>query len=90
MVRQPDVVALLTVGSAKTPREDVLQIGDAGKKQLVAVSEEGEKGLAAFFAKEKKAGLSVLGPNGLPPLPTSRHPQSKRYEMLKDQSYGTK
>ncbi|GAB7346565.1 hypothetical protein MBLNU457_5757t2 [Dothideomycetes sp. NU457] len=90
VVNQSDVVALLTVGSAKNPREDVLQIGDAGNKQLVSVKEEGEKGLSAFFQKQKQAGLSVLGPNGVPPLPTSRHPQSKRYEMLKDQAYGSK
>jgi len=89
-VKQSDVVALLSVGSAKSPKEDVLQIGDAGNKQLVAVKEEGEKGLAAFFQKQKQAGLSVLGPNGLPPLPASRHPQNKRYEMLKDQSYANK
>ncbi|KAF2155563.1 21 kDa subunit of NADH dehydrogenase [Myriangium duriaei CBS 260.36] len=89
VVRQPDVVALLTVGSAKTPKEDVLQIGDAGNKQLVALKEEGEKGLSAFFEKNQKAGLSVLGPNGLPPLPGSRHPAgSKRYEMLEEQTYG--
>lgn len=90
VVKQPDVVALLTVGSAKSPKDDVLQIGDAGNKQLVAVKEEGERGLSAFFEKEKKAGLAVLGPNGMPPLPTSRHPQGKRYEMLTDQSYGSK
>ena len=92
VVRQPDVVGLLSVGSAQSPKENVLQIGDAGAKQLVAVKEEGEKGLSAFFQKDNKAGLSVLGPNGLPPLPTSRYPSStpKRYEMLKEQSYRTK
>lgn len=92
VVKQPDIVGLLSVGSAQSPKEDVLQIGDAGAKQLVAVKEEGQKGLSAFFQKDNKAGLSVLGPNGLPPLPTSRYPSStpKRYEMLKEQSYGTK
>lgn len=90
VVKQPDVVALLTVGSAKSPKEDVLQIGDAGKKQLVQVKEEGDKGLSAFFEKRKEAGLSVLGPNGLPPLPASHHPKSKRYAMLQDQSYAGK
>lgn len=92
VVKQPDVVGLLTVGSAQNPKENVLQIGDAGAKQLVSLKEEGEKGLSAFFQKDNKAGLSVLGPNGLPPFPTSRYPSStpKRYEMLKEQSYGTK
>lgn len=90
VIRQPDVVALLTVGSAKSPKEDVLQIGDAGKKQLVALKEESETGLSAFFEKQKAAGVSVLAPNGLPPLPPSRHPHSngKRYDMLDQQSYG--
>ncbi|THV88051.1 NADH dehydrogenase 29/21K chain [Aureobasidium pullulans] len=92
VVKQPDVVALLTVGSAQNPKEHVLQIGDAGAKQLVSVKEEGQKGLSAFFQKENKAGVSVLGPNGLPPFPTSRYPSStpKRYEMLKEQAYSAK
>lgn len=91
VVRQPDVVALLTVGSAKSPKDAVLQIGDAGSKQLVEVKEEGEKGLAAFFEKNKKAGVSVLGPNGLPPTPTTRYPTGpKRYEMLQEQAYPSK
>ncbi|CAD0108781.1 unnamed protein product [Aureobasidium uvarum] len=92
VVKQPDVVGLLTVGSAQNPKENVLQIGDAGAKQLVSLKEEGEKGLSAFFQKDNKAGLSVLGANGLPPFPTSRYPSStpKRYEMLKEQSYSTK
>ncbi|KAK5116619.1 hypothetical protein LTR62_007293 [Meristemomyces frigidus] len=89
MVSQSDVVGLLSVGSAAAPKEDVLQIGDAGAKQLVAVKEEGEKGLSQYFEKDKSAFKALMGPNGLPPLPTSRHPQGKRYEMLQDQSYGT-
>ncbi|GAB7365248.1 hypothetical protein MBLNU230_g6332t1 [Neophaeotheca triangularis] len=90
VVKQPDVVGLLSVGSAAAPKEDVLQIGDAGQKQLVAVKEEGEKGLSAFFQKETGAAKGVLGPTGLPPLPASLAPKGpKRYEMLKEQAYGT-
>ena len=88
VVRQPDVVALLTVGSAAQPKEDVLQIGEAGSKQLVALKDEGEKGLSAYFEKDKNAFKGVLGPNGMPPLPPSWHPKGKRYDMLKEQSYG--
>ena len=87
VVTQPDVVALLTVGSTAAPKDDVLQIGDAGTKQLVAVKEEGEKGLSAFFEKDRSAFKGVLASNGMPPLPPSRHPQGKRYEMLEDQTY---
>lgn len=89
-VRQPDVVALLSVGSAAAPKDDVLQIGEAGTKQLVQVKEEGEKGLSAFFQKDSKAATSVLGPDGLPPLPTSLHPSKKRYELIdkSKQTYG--
>jgi hypothetical protein len=90
VVRQPDVVALLSVGSAAQPKEDVLQLGDAGSKQLVELKEEGEKGLSAFLEKDTSASKAVLGPNGMPPLPASQHPQKKRYEMLQDQSYGTR
>jgi hypothetical protein len=88
VVKQPDVVALLTVGSAAAPKEDVLQIGEAGNKQLVALKDEGEKGLSQFFEKDKSAAKGVLAPNGLPPLPPSRHLQGKRYELLKEQAYG--
>lgn len=89
MVNQSDVVGLLSVGSAAQPKEDVLQMGDAGNKQLVAVKEEGERGLATYFQKDKNAFKGVLAPNGLPPLPTSRHPQKKRYVMLEaeEQAY---
>lgn len=87
VVRQPDVVALLSVGSAAQPRDDVLKIGDAGNKQLVELKDEGEKGLSAFFQKQTAAAKSVLGPDGLPPLPASRHLQGKRYALEPEQSY---
>ncbi|KAF2721448.1 21 kDa subunit of NADH dehydrogenase [Polychaeton citri CBS 116435] len=90
VVSQSDVVGLLSVGSAAQPKDDVLQLGDAGNKQLVALKEEGEHGLAAFFEKDKVAFKGVLGPNGLPPLPPSRHLQGKRYTMnsAEEQTYG--
>lgn len=77
------MVALLSVGSAAAPK-DTLQIGDAGTKQLVTVKEEGEKGLAQFFEKDMGAAKGVLGPNGMPPLPTSSHRTGKRYTMMED------
>jgi hypothetical protein len=85
------VVALLTVGSAKAPREDVLQIGDAGKKQLVTVQQEGELGgLARYFAAEKGLGRAVLDAEGLPPTPTPVHWKTvKKYELT-EQSYENK
>ncbi|KAJ9665118.1 hypothetical protein H2201_004778 [Coniosporium apollinis] len=91
VLKQGDVVALLTVGSKANPKDEVLQIGDAGAKQLVAVKEEAEKGLAAYLKKEKGVASSVLGPDGMPPLPTglSLHEGVKKYGILKEQSYGT-
>ena len=69
-MKQPDAIGLLTVGSQAKPNEEVLQIGDAGKNQLVQIKEEGEgRGLAALFEKDKKAVNGVLGTNGLPPFP---------------------
>lgn len=92
VVNQADVVGLLTVGSKANPKEDVLQIGDAGQKQLVEVKEEGQKGLKAYFEKDKTNAAAVLGPKGMPPLPTpmsSKHtPTVKRYELLEEQTYG--
>lgn len=84
------MVALLSVGSAANPREEVLQIGDAGTKQLAEVKDEGEKGLSAFFQKDSGVGKSVLGANGLPPLPGSRRSTEKQYELLgkEQQAYG--
>ena len=70
MVKQADVVALLSVGSKANPKEEVLRIGDAGVKQLTHVRQEGEeKGLAAFFEQEKKVNAGIFGPDGLPPFP---------------------
>lgn len=68
----------------------MLKIGDAGKTQLVEVKEEGEKGLSTYFQKNKAVFKDVLGPSGLPPLPTTRHPTGKRYELMgeKEQPYG--
>lgn len=71
MVKQADVVGLLSVGSKATPKETVLQLGDAGAKQLVQMKREGEqKGLAAFFEKDKNVTAGIFGPDGLPPFPS--------------------
>ena len=71
VVKQGDVVGLLTVGSKAKPKDDVLQIGDAGAKQLIQVQKEGEgNGLAALFKQEKTNITSVLAPDGMPPFPT--------------------
>lgn len=88
-VTQGDVVALLSVGSKAAPKDEVLQIGDAGKKQLVAVQEEGANGgIAVFLAKETGVGKSVLGEGGLPPMPPSTV-GAKSYTLIEDneQSY---
>jgi hypothetical protein len=93
VVRQPDVVALLSVGSAAQPN-DKLQIGEAGKNQLVALKEEGEKGLSAFFEKEKGMAKGVLGPNGMPPLParygTTQAEPLYNLKASDEQTYGPK
>ncbi|EEH22508.2 hypothetical protein PABG_04719 [Paracoccidioides brasiliensis Pb03] len=86
VLKQVDVVGLLTVGSEAAPKSDVLEIGDAGAQQLVEVKQKGEEhGLAAFFEKEKKVE-GLLGPQGLPPMPANLNPVS-RYEMAPAQSY---
>jgi hypothetical protein len=91
VIRQADVAGLLTVGSAANPKDDVLQIGEAGQKQLVQVQQDGEeKGLAALFEKDKKSIGGVLSPSGMPPLPVSMHPggTGEKYEMGQEQPYG--
>lgn len=94
VVRQPDVVGLLTVGSKASPKEDVLQIGNAGTKQLAEIKTQGEeKGLALYFESKKGAALGILGPNGLPPLPSGMYQGvpsgAKGYKLLEaeEQAY---
>ncbi len=93
MVKQADVVGLLSVGSKANPKENVLQIGDAGAKQLVQVKQEGEqKGLAAFFEKDKSITAGIFGPDGLPPFPSGMSRASpvggKQYVMDADREQG--
>ena len=93
VVKQADVVGLLTVGSKAEPKDDVLQIGDAGTRQLVQVKQDGEeKGLAALFEKDKKSVAGIFGPDGLPPFPSGLSRVSprggKNYVMDKDRAEG--
>lgn len=92
VINQADVVALLTVGSKVAPKEaERPLIGEEGAKQLTLVRQEGrEKGLAAFFQKDKTTAAGVLGPSGLPPLPSGLSHQrdgSKRYDFSPDEAY---
>jgi len=78
-------VGLLTVGSAAAPSPKLLK-GEEGTKQLVAVKDEGEKGLAAYFEKEK--GAAVLGEGGMPPMPVAyRNPNATKYTLPETQAY---
>ncbi|KAJ4294582.1 hypothetical protein N0V90_008273 [Kalmusia sp. IMI 367209] len=86
-VTQADAVALLEVGSAAAPKQEL--IGEAGSKQLVAAQEEGVKGLAVAFEKNTELAKDVLGPGGLPPLPSGMHVSAlgkKQYEI--DETHG--
>ncbi|KAJ5397358.1 hypothetical protein N7509_005471 [Penicillium cosmopolitanum] len=77
-ITQADAVSLLTVGSQAAPKDDVLQLGEAGAKQIVSVKAEGEeRGLAGYFEKNKTGVASVLGANGLPPSPTNLNTVAK-------------
>lgn len=94
-VTQADAVGLLTVGSRAAPKDDVLQIGEAGERQLVSVKEQGEdRGLAALFEKDKKSVQGVLGANGLPPVPCNIHTSTQsshpKYEIDEEQGYPEK
>ncbi|KAF2833811.1 21 kDa subunit of NADH dehydrogenase [Ophiobolus disseminans] len=88
-ITQADAVALLEVGSAAAPKQEL--IGEAGTRSLVAAQEEGTKGLAVAF--ERNAGLAkdILGPGGMPPLPPALHTTlaagQKRYELQDEQTY---
>lgn len=84
-VTQGDAVGLLTLGSAANPSPKLLA-GEEGSKQLVAVKQEGEKGLAAYFEQEK--ATAVLGEGGLPPMPVTVGTQKEVKYQEGPTSYG--
>ncbi|KAB5525637.1 NADH-ubiquinone oxidoreductase 21.3 kDa subunit [Coniochaeta sp. 2T2.1] len=95
VIGQADQVALLGVGSAASPRVEL--IGDAGAKALVAAEEEGKKtGLATFLQKEgADVGKLVLKEDGMPPLPSGQslakageNWEVYQYKIEEVQSYG--
>ncbi|KAF2963995.1 hypothetical protein GQX73_g9576 [Xylaria multiplex] len=93
VVNQGDAVALLSVGSAAAPKQEL--IGDAGAKQLVAAAEEGQSGgLAAYFEKKTTAAATQdFLVNGLPPLPSGERKradgnwEAHKYGLTEENSY---
>ena len=86
-VTQPETVGLLTMGSAAKPSPKLLA-GEEGQKQLVAVKDEGQRGLSAYFDSQK--GAAVLSEGGLPPMPVparSALAGAQDYKIGEDQSY---
>lgn len=93
VIKQADVVGLLSVGSKANPKDDILQVGDAGAKQLVQVKQEGEeKGLAALFEKNQESTTNIFGRDGLPPFPSGLNRVSsdggRKYSMDADRAEG--
>ncbi|KAH8202855.1 hypothetical protein TruAng_003018 [Truncatella angustata] len=93
-VSQADAVALLGVGSAATPKQEL--VGEAGQNALVAAKSEGtEGGLARYFEAKGPAVAQELLVNGLPPLPSgqalkpdgSGQWEAAPYELKEEQSY---
>ncbi|OAK95697.1 21 kDa subunit of NADH dehydrogenase [Phaeosphaeriaceae sp. SRC1lsM3a] len=89
-ITQADAVALLEVGSAAAPKQEL--IGEAGSKSLVAAQEQGIKGLAVAFQNNTGLAKDILGPGGMPPMPVAMHTTAaagqKRYDLESEQSYG--
>jgi hypothetical protein len=89
-ITQADAVALLEVGSAAAPKQEL--IGDAGSKQLVAAQEQGAKGLSVAFERNMGLAKDILGPGGMPPMPPALHTTAaagqKRYDLEAEQAYG--
>ena len=94
IVGQAQQVALLTVGSAATPKVEL--IGEAGSQALVAAEETGKTaGLAKFIEKEGVEGAKALlaQTGGLPPLPSGETLASGKWDVHKyaleeEQTYG--
>ena len=92
-MNQADIVGLLSFGSKANPRDNTLEIGEAGENHLVQVKQEGkDKGLAAYFEKERSGAKSIIGANGLPPFPSGMSQKSlvggRKYVMDADRAEG--
>ncbi|PTD03017.1 NADH-ubiquinone oxidoreductase 21.3 kDa subunit [Fusarium culmorum] len=89
VVNQSQFAQLLTVGSAEAPKVDL--IGEAGEKQLVAVKQESETGLAKALEKASNATKDVFV-NGMPPLPSGQTLNTGKWDVhkyeLEESSYG--
>ena len=81
VIRQGDVVSLLTVGSAAAPKQEL--IGEAGQKALVKVKEAGERGLADFVAKNASVAAEDVLAGGLPPLPSGERMRDGKWGVYK-------
>lgn len=79
LVKQADVVQLLSVGSKASPKDDVQQIEETGTKQAVQAQGQGEgMGLSTLFSKKKGLSQGIFGPDGLPPFPTGMNSVSSK------------
>ncbi|KAF5021464.1 hypothetical protein F66182_6505, partial [Fusarium sp. NRRL 66182] len=89
VVDQSQFAKLLTVGSAAAPKVEL--IGEAGEKQLVAVKQESETGLAKALDKATDATKDVFV-NGMPPLPSGQSLATGQWDVYKyevqESSYG--
>ncbi|KAM0085085.1 hypothetical protein ACKRZS_002527 [Fusarium odoratissimum] len=89
VVNQSQFAQLLTVGSAAAPKVEL--IGEAGEKQLVAVKQESETGLAKALEKATDATKDVFV-NGMPPLPSGQTLATGKWDVHKyevtERSYG--
>ena len=71
LLKQTDVVQLLSAGSGARSKDDGHQIEDTSTKQMMQVQEQGEEiRLSTLFSREKDSSSSVFGAHGLPPFPT--------------------
>lgn len=90
VVNQAQFASLITVGSAATPKVDL--IGEAGEKALVAAKQEGETGLAKALEKAPKDVTKDVFIGGLPPLPSGTSLATGSWEVYKyevaETSYG--
>ncbi|KAG6038166.1 hypothetical protein E4U19_001089 [Claviceps sp. Clav32 group G5] len=91
VMKQADVAGLLTLGSAASPKVEL--IGEAGEQQLVKVQEEGQKmGLAKCLEMATGDVTKDVFVNGLPPLPSGQSLVRGKwdvyeYKMTEERSY---
>lgn len=81
LLKQADIVQLLSAGSKASPSDGVEHIGEPDSQQVVEVQGKRDGlGLSTLLSMKQNSSLGIFGPNGLPPFPTGLNSFSQKGE----------